>query len=51
MNGELGWKTFLTTFMKYNLRWTIRQYDLVKDAISECKMDYKDWTFIEELVK
>jgi hypothetical protein len=25
--------------------------DLAKDAIKECKMDYKDWTFIEELVK
>lgn len=25
--------------------------DLAKDAIAECKMNYNDWTFIEELVR
>jgi hypothetical protein len=37
----------------YEIEFTLdkKAINLAKDAIKECKMDYKDWTFLEELVK
>lgn len=37
----------------YEIEFTLdkKAIDLAKEAISECKMDYNDWIFMEELVK
>ncbi|MBO9700352.1 MAG: hypothetical protein J7604_09105 [Sporocytophaga sp.] len=49
------WGTGLENLLDnlYEIGFTIDQkgIDLIKDAIQECGMEYKDWIFIEELVK
>jgi len=47
----VGLENLLTNIYEIEFPVDKKAIDLAKDAIKECKMDYNDWTFIEELVK
>jgi hypothetical protein len=47
----IGLENLLTNIYEIKFSVDKKAIDLAKDAIKECKMDYNDWTFIEELVK
>jgi hypothetical protein len=47
----VGLENLLTNIYEIEFPIDQKAIDLAKDSIKECKMDYNDWTFIEELVK
>src|SRR6185295_12601251 len=47
----VGLQNLLTNIYEIEFIIDNEAIELAKDAISECKMDYADWKFIEELVK
>jgi hypothetical protein len=46
----VGLENILTNIYEIGFIIDKKAIELAKDAITECKMDYKEWTFIEELV-
>ena len=47
----IGLEYLLNNIYEIEFRVDKRAIELAKDAIDECGMEYKDWIFIEELVK
>ncbi len=47
----IGLENLLSNLYEIEFPLDRKAVDLAKDAIKECKMNYDDWTFIEELLK
>lgn len=47
----VGLEDLLSNLYKIEFRLDRKAVELAKDAIKECKMDFEQWKFIEELVK
>lgn len=47
----VGLENLLNSLYEIEFRLDMKAVDLARGAIAECKLDYKEWKFIEELVK
>ena len=47
----VGLENLLNSLYEIEFRLDMKAVDLAIGAIAECKLDYKKWKFIEELVK
>lgn len=48
---RVGLENLLSNLYEIEFALDRKAVDLAKDAIKECKMDFEQWRFIEELVK
>jgi hypothetical protein len=47
----IGLENLLNNLYEIEFRLDMEAIDLVKGAITECKLEYRKWKFIEEMVK